>query len=46
MPIPHNATNTVYVEGIPLDASEREVARNHPCLMIIIFRYLQAFPWI
>ena len=28
MPIPKNATNTVYVEGIPLDASEREVARN------------------
>lgn len=27
MPIPKNATNTVYVEGIPLDASEREVAR-------------------
>lgn len=24
--IPKNATNTVYVEGIPLDASEREVA--------------------
>ena len=29
MPIPKNATNTVYVEGIPLDASEREVARIH-----------------
>ena len=28
MPIPKNATNTVYVEGIPYDASEREVARN------------------
>lgn len=28
MPIPKLATNTVYVEGIPLDASEREVARN------------------
>mmetsp|Transcript_32882 Transcript_32882/g.32103 ORF Transcript_32882/g.32103 Transcript_32882/m.32103 type:complete len:103 (+) Transcript_32882:679-987(+) len=26
MPIPKTATNTVYVEGIPLDASEREVA--------------------
>jgi len=26
MPIPQNATSTVYVEGIPLDASEREVA--------------------
>ena len=30
MPIPKNATNTVYVEGIPIDASEREVARNYP----------------
>jgi hypothetical protein len=29
MPIPQNATNTVYVEGIPLDASEREVARKN-----------------
>ncbi len=28
MPIPKSATNTVYVEGIPLDASEREVSRN------------------
>jgi hypothetical protein len=28
MPIPKSAANTVYVEGIPLDASEREVARN------------------
>ena len=26
MPIPFNATNTVYVEGVPLDATEREVA--------------------
>jgi hypothetical protein len=24
--IPKNATNTVYVEGMPIDASEREVA--------------------
>lgn len=33
MPIPKNATNTVYVEGIPLDASEREVARNYISLI-------------
>jgi len=26
LPIPKNATNTVYVEGIPLDSTEREVA--------------------
>jgi len=26
LPIPKNATNTVYVEGIPTNASEREVA--------------------
>jgi hypothetical protein len=28
MPVPKNATNTVYVEGIPIDATEREVARK------------------
>ena len=27
--IPKNATNTVYVEGIPLDATEREVSRKY-----------------
>lgn len=26
LPIPKNATNTVYVQGIPTDATEREVA--------------------
>ena len=26
MPIPKNATSTVYVEGLPVDATEREVA--------------------
>ena len=26
LPIPKHATNTVYVEGIPLNATEREVA--------------------
>lgn len=39
MPIPKIATNTVYVEGIPLDTSEREVARNSLSLLIL-FRYL------
>lgn len=28
LPIPKNATNTVYVEGIPFDAKEREIARK------------------
>ena len=28
LPIPKNATNTVYVEGIPTDTKEREVARK------------------
>eukprot|EP00347_Sterkiella_histriomuscorum_P008317 403345552 len=37
MPIPKNATNTVYVEGIPLDASEREVARK------ILSHFYQSF---
>jgi hypothetical protein len=36
MPIPANATNTVYVEGIPVDATEREVARNYSSLFILI----------
>jgi hypothetical protein len=40
MPIPKPATNTVYVEGIPLDASEREVARN---LLIFIYLILTSF---
>ena len=27
--VPKGATNTVYVEGIPIDASEREVSRKY-----------------
>ena len=34
-PIPTNATNTVYVEGLPADATEREVAH--------IFRPFQGY---
>ena len=34
LPIPKNATNTVYVEGIPADAKKREVARKS-CLVFI-----------
>lgn len=47
MPIPKNATNTVYVEGIPLDATEREVARNSFILLSFtnLFRYLSSVPW-
>ena len=26
--VPKNATNTIYVEGIPVDATEREVSRK------------------
>ena len=26
--VPKNATNTIYVEGIPIDATEREVSRK------------------
>ena len=44
MPIPKNATNTVYVEGIPIDASEREVARNrYPPHYLDIFRPFPGF---
>ena len=35
MPLPEKATNTVYVKGLPLDATEREVAH--------IFRPFQGF---
>jgi hypothetical protein len=38
LPIPPNATNTVYVEGIPLNATEREVSH--------IFRPFQGFKTI
>ena len=27
--VPKNATNTIYVEGIPVDATEREVSRKY-----------------
>ncbi len=42
-PIPPNATSTVYVEGLPEDCAEREVARkfylsNDPLLFLDIFR--------
>lgn len=43
LPIPKNATNTVYVEGIPTNTSEREVARKSLC---VICRYLQAVPGV
>lgn len=45
MPIPKNAANTVYVEGIPLDASEREVARNsfYSLTFLDIFRPFPGF---
>jgi hypothetical protein len=26
--IPNDATNSLYIDGIPIDASEREVSRN------------------
>ena len=50
--VPKNATNTVYVEGIPVDATEREVSRkfhlhslnfvfSHPC--VDIFRPFRGF---
>lgn len=42
--IPKNATNTVYVEGIPPDAKEREVARKPLSVFICLFRYLPSIP--
>jgi hypothetical protein len=43
VPIPKNATNTVYVEGIPIDAKEREVARKS---ILPTFRHLPPISWI
>lgn len=44
MPIPYNATNTVYVEGIPLDATEREVARKYYQQIITFLDIFRPFP--
>lgn len=44
MPIPFNATNTVYVEGIPLDATEREVARKYYQQLIALIDIFRPFP--
>eukprot|EP00826_Nyctotherus_ovalis_P056471 TRINITY_DN7631_c0_g1_i1.p1 TRINITY_DN7631_c0_g1~~TRINITY_DN7631_c0_g1_i1.p1 ORF type:complete len:352 (+),score=38.33 TRINITY_DN7631_c0_g1_i1:94-1149(+) len=41
--IPPNATNTVYVEGIPFEATEREVARIRLSLLLDIFRPYPGF---
>lgn len=45
LPIPKNATNTVYVEGIPTDASEREVARKSCFCLSSPYRYFSSLPW-
>jgi hypothetical protein len=45
LPIPKNATNTVYVEGIPTDASEREVARKSYICLLSLYRYFSSLPW-
>lgn len=37
--IPSDATNSLYIDGIPNDASEREVSRNFS----LNFRYFSAF---
>ena len=51
--VPKNATNTIYVEGIPVDATEREVSRKYNpqlrvnrsifFLLIDIFRPFKGF---
>lgn len=46
LPIPKNATNTVYVEGIPTDASEREVARKSFFCLLSLYRYFSSLPWL
>lgn len=44
MPIPMNATNTVYVEGIPHDATEREVARMISSILCDSIDLFRPFP--
>ena len=49
VPIPKHATSTVYVEGLPHDATEREIARTYIfysyilSLIFLLYRYFQAF---
>lgn len=41
--IPNKATNTVYVEGLPHDATEREVSRKLFSILVLIllnYRYI------
>ena len=33
--VPKNATNTIYVEGIPTDSTEREVSRKSELFLIL-----------
>ena len=40
--VPAEGTNCLYIDGIPIDAKEREVARNPLCYP----RYLQTLPWL
>ena len=39
--IPKNATNTIYVEGIRCDATEREVSRKY--LISILWKFIDIF---
>lgn len=38
--VPKNATNTIYVEGIPVDATEREVSRKCYNARVFCFNFV------
>ena len=40
--VPKNATNTIYVEGIPTDSTEREVSRKLELFLVLVEALL---PW-
>jgi hypothetical protein len=40
--IPSDAKNSIYVDGVPNDTTEREVSRNN----LLQYRYLSSVSWI
>ena len=44
--LPPDASNTLYVEGLPPDSSKREVARILNCVLILLRNYIDLCPLI
>lgn len=44
--LPPDASNTLYVEGLPPDSSKREVARILNCVLILLRNYFDLCPLI